>query len=146
MYSIRGHSCLLDADGYAVSLSFNHCSLSNETLKSESSDGKYIESSKVFFREKLDLNALTIQNWWKHLNGFEKNLLTTNATVLLLIPSLKVTISRLNRIGRQLHPVKLADKFRISDIRLYILDVHIIIYPLSQRVYAQNFQKDIILK
>ena len=41
MYSIRGHSCLLDADGHAVSLSFNHCSLSNETLKSESSDGKY---------------------------------------------------------------------------------------------------------
>ena len=63
MYSIRGHSCLLDADGYAVSLSFNHRSLSNETLKSESSGGKYIESSKIFFGEKLDLNALTIQNW-----------------------------------------------------------------------------------
>ena len=61
---IRGHSCSLDADGYAVSLSFNHCSLlSNQTLKSESSDGKYIESSKIFFGEKLDLNALTTQNW-----------------------------------------------------------------------------------
>ena len=40
---IRGHSWSLDADGYADSLSFNHYSLSNQTLKSESSDGKYIE-------------------------------------------------------------------------------------------------------
>ena len=68
--------------------------------------------------------------------GF-KNLLTTNTTVLLLIPNHKVTISRLNRIDRQLQPVKLAagkwavnwqttsEAFRISDIRLYILDVHI---------------------
>ena len=39
--------------------------------------------------------------------GF-KNLLTTNTTVLLLIPNHKVTISRLNRIDRQLQPVKLA--------------------------------------
>ena len=27
---ILGHSCSLDADGYAVSLSLNHCSLSNK--------------------------------------------------------------------------------------------------------------------
>ena len=37
-----------------------------------------------------------------------KNLLTANTTFFLLILSHKVTISPLNRIGRQLQPVELA--------------------------------------
>ena len=55
-----------------------------------SSDGKCIESSKIFFSK---------------LKGFEN--IVTDGSLTDSLPD-KVTISRLNRIGRQLQPVKLA--------------------------------------
>ena len=60
-----------------------------------------------------------------------------------MIPSHKVTISRLNRIGRQLQPVKLAaGEWAVNwqTTSEYHFGLHFgspYIHPLSQRVYAQ---------
>ena len=47
------------------------------------------------------------RNKYLSLNGFRKTLLKANVTVLFLILSHNATISRLNRIGRQLQMVEL---------------------------------------
>ena len=63
-------------------------------------------SNYIKMHIKYSTIAMT-RNKYLSLNGFRKTLLKANVTVLFLILSHNATISRLNRIGRQLQMVEL---------------------------------------